>query len=103
MATPRATPEDLNEQLAQLREDLKALTNTVAGLAKAQAENLRKEAERTVHSVTERGEAYARMVGEKAGEAVSVAEDAVARNPATSLGVAALVGFILGFMTRGRG
>jgi ElaB/YqjD/DUF883 family membrane-anchored ribosome-binding protein len=106
MATPRKDDPDasvteiLTAEIATLRAELANLGSTVAGMGKEHAQNLKSAA------MSKAADGYAK--GEEALDVVMAElqslEDEVAaatrRRPFASLGLAALVGFLLGVLFR---
>lgn len=89
------TVQDLSDQIAVLKSDISALTSTLGDFSKA------------------KGTAAADIAKEKASEAVAAgrdkaveaqlhAEDFIRTQPATALGLAASVGFLVGMFTARR-
>lgn len=94
--------EDLSEQIATLRADLSGLTETIGKLGKA-------EKERLVSTVKARGDELKAAGEARYDEARAAAqgylregERYVQEQPGTALGIAAAVGFVVGFLMSGR-
>lgn len=75
-----------------LGEDLQRITKHLS--------NLRQEIDGLVHSIGRTGSHQADNLKAQAGEAQSAVEDAVRRDPFTSLGLALGIGFLLGILLR---
>lgn len=76
------SPDDLSEQIAALREDLKTLASTIE-------ENL-----------SERVEKAGQQIGQTGRDAREAATSAVTDHPLSAVGIAAGVGFLLGLFAR---
>lgn len=76
------SPDDLNEQIASLREDLKTLASTIE-------ENL-----------SEKVEKAGQQIGQTSRDAREAVTSAVTDHPLTAVGIAAGVGFLLGLIAR---
>ncbi|WP_172300289.1 YqjD family protein [Pseudoruegeria sp. HB172150] len=96
MATAASTPksngtstskdvEELQAQIATLKADITALTETMKTMGKTRAAQLR-----------EQGEAAVGQAKVKGLEAYEQAEASVRENPAMAVGIAAGVGFLVG-------
>lgn len=75
-----------------LSEDIQEITRHLAGL--------RRNIENLTDSVTRAGSHQADRVQDAASEAVTALEDAVRRDPVTTLGIALGIGFLLGIVLR---
>tara|TARA_R110002049_G_scaffold117332_2_gene270475 strand:+ start:52812 stop:53126 length:315 start_codon:yes stop_codon:yes gene_type:complete len=87
--------DDLSAQIATLKNDVASLTATLGQYGKAKTEEMRKTATTTAHDLTDAGRA-------KALEAQKQAEEFIIAQPATALGIAAGVGFLVGLVTARR-
>ena len=79
--------------------DHQALSDDLKEMAKHLA-SIRAEIEQLTGSMARAGGHQLHRVQDKAGEAVSSLENAVRRDPLTSLGVALGLGFLFGILTR---
>lgn len=93
---------DLAKQMTVLREDIAALTATVADYGKAQGTLLKETAASRAASVANSGAAAAHAVRAQAEKTYSDTEEAVRANPAAAVGIATGVGFLIGLMTARR-
>jgi len=93
---------DVTQQMAILREDIANLTATVAEYGKAQGAALKSTAAHKAADLAETGAATAEALKAQAGKTYSGAEGAVRANPATAVGIAAGVGFLVGMLTARR-
>lgn len=87
--------EDLSEQIDTLKNDLSALTQTLADLGIAKSNEARKAAGETATHLQNAGR-------DKFVEVQAQAEEFVNKQPATSLGIAAGLGFLIGMITARR-
>lgn len=98
-----ATEKDVAAQLDALKQDIAGLNDIVKKLAEEKVSDARKEGSRMASEV----ENAAREAGERvragADKAVAQVEDSVRRQPAVSMGVAAGLGFLVGYMSARRG
>ena len=93
---------DVTKQMAILRDDIAALTATVAEYGKAQGSLLKTTAAEKAANLANTGAATADAIKLKAEKTYSDAEEAVRMNPATAVGIAAGIGFLVGMMTARR-
>ncbi|AXI40548.1 YqjD family protein [Sulfitobacter sp. SK011] len=89
------TVGDLSDQIAVLKNDIAALTNTLGAYGKAKSEEASRTAKETVDDLTTAGRV-------KALEAQQQAEEFIRTQPATALGIAAGIGFLVGLITARR-
>ncbi|UWR26643.1 DUF883 C-terminal domain-containing protein [Sulfitobacter sp. S223] len=87
--------EDLSAQITTLKNDLATLTQTMADLGAAKTNEAKKAAAKTAEDLHSAGR-------DKILEAQLQAEDFVQKQPATSLGLAAGLGFLVGILTARR-
>ncbi|MSU89043.1 DUF883 family protein [Rhodobacteraceae bacterium 2CG4] len=93
------TIEDLQEQIATLRDDMAALTRTLGEYGKARAEDLSTHARDQALRAAAMGEAGLAEAQRQATDAYSQVEVKVRENPATAVGMAAAFGFLVGLVT----
>lgn len=93
---------DVSKQMAVLRDDIAALTATVAEYGKAQGDIMKAAATTKAQEVAESGAAAADALKVKATKSYSDAEDAVRANPGAAIGIAAGVGFLIGMISARR-
>jgi ElaB/YqjD/DUF883 family membrane-anchored ribosome-binding protein len=93
-----AKTSDVEEQLAVLRDDIRALTLTVGDIAKAKKAEMTEAAKKTVSDASgavnegvETAKLRAMMVSDEANEFIRA-------RPATALGIAAGLGFLVGML-----
>lgn len=96
------TSEDVAKQISALQADIAALTETVSGYGKTKAAELRGAAETKASELRERGAEHAEAMKAHAADLNAQANDFVAKQPATALGIAAGVGFLIGYMSSRR-
>lgn len=92
-STVEADYADVVAQLAALREDMAKLASSLSSAASNQSQAFAKD-------VTDGMAEAARYVGRKTHDADVRLEGAVAANPYMALGMAAVVGLLLGALTR---
>lgn len=90
---------DVSKQMAVLREDIAALTATIADYGKAQGALMKSAAS---EKAAEAGATAANAVKERAERSYAGAEDAVRANPGAAIGIAAGVGFVVGMLSARR-
>lgn len=97
-----ATVADLTDQIDVLRRDLSALTGTMADLGKAKGSELTSAAAQQVDAAREKGAEAVEFASQRAKVAQHQANDFIQSQPATALGIAAGVGFLVGMMSTRR-
>jgi ElaB/YqjD/DUF883 family membrane-anchored ribosome-binding protein len=90
---------DLTADIATLRKDLANLTSTIGNLTKAKAADLADTAEGYVASARDKGHDAIDHAAARARDAQSQAEAFVKAQPATALGIAAGIGFLVGMLS----
>ncbi len=98
-AKKEASYEDLNEQISILRDDISALTGTIADLTKAQANQLTGAAAQQAEAARQKGVETAALVANQAKDVQTQAQEFVDARPGTALGIAAGLGFLVGMMS----
>lgn len=93
---------DLAKQVAILRDDIANLTSIVADYGKAQGGQLKAVAADTANDLADTGAAAARSAKATAKEVYSRAEEGIRDNPASAVGIAAGLGFVVGLLTARR-
>ncbi|MHA6263310.1 DUF883 family protein [Arenibacterium sp. CAU 1754] len=96
------TVADLSEQIAILRNDLSDLSGTIAGLGKTKTAELKDAAAQQADVAREKGAKAAEYVSERAHEAQAQANDFVKTQPGAALGIAAGLGFLVGYLSSRR-
>ncbi|MEJ6396708.1 DUF883 family protein [Yoonia sp. 208BN28-4] len=94
--------DDLAEQIKILRDDLGSLTQTIADMGRATGENAVNAAKSKVNDVRDAAMDRAETAQLHAMEVKNQADDFIRTQPATALGVAAGLGFLVGFMSSRR-
>lgn len=89
--TADMSAEDLSDQIETLRNDLSALTQTIADIGKAKGEETVATAKAKMSEAREKA-------SDTAEHARVRAEDFMQTQPATALGIAAGIGFLIGFL-----
>lgn len=103
----------LNKQIAALKEDLASITATLGDLGKHQgqavaanarthADSLREMSAAQLTALRDQSAAQLEVLRSKAGTAATQADAFVKDRPATAVGIAAGVGFVLGLLTARR-
>lgn len=97
------TSEELSAQVATLREDVATLTNLLGDFTKAKGEQVTEATKETFSSIRDESKARASAATDAASKQVTElqgqANDFVKNQPGTALGVAAGIGFLVGFMS----
>jgi len=97
-----ATVEDLSVQIAILKDDIAALTGTIGDYSKAQTKNVAEHAKSTAQHFADTAQDLANDGRAKASQAQDSAEEFIRTQPATALGIAAGVGFLVGLISARR-
>jgi len=110
MATPAArsakepngpvTTEDLQADIARLKEDIAALTKQLAATGEQSMKTARRAASESVEQLKSQGEATLADIRSGAKDLEVQLSDAVREKPVTSLAIAAGVGFLFALFTR---
>jgi ElaB/YqjD/DUF883 family membrane-anchored ribosome-binding protein len=93
---------DLSKQVAVLREDIVKLTAIVADYGKLQSDQIKSTVAQKAADLAESSGAALNSAKSTAKVAYSEAEEAVRENPASAVGLAAALGFLVGIMTSRR-
>ena len=93
---------DLQAQIATLKEDIAELTAAVARYGKAQSEALTAQARAGLRTVAEKGAEQVAVAQDIAARKYAETEDYVRAHPASSVGIAAALGFLVGLVTARR-
>ncbi|WP_339761977.1 DUF883 domain-containing protein [uncultured Sulfitobacter sp.] len=94
-AAKDVTVEDLSVQISILKDDIAALTSSVSTYGKTATRDAANQAKTAAHDYADLGKA-------KAAEAQQNAEDFIRTQPATAMGIAAGVGFLIGLIAARR-
>lgn len=89
---------ELSTQLEALKADVKALTDTLTQLGKAKGQEFADAARYEAQALREKGEQKFADLHGRASELGDNTSQMVRENPATALGVAAGMGFLLGLI-----
>lgn len=93
-----ATPADLSAQIETLRADLGNLTQTIAGIGKAKGEEAADMTKAQLAKVQAAATDQAEAARKHAVEMQGHANEFIRNQPAAAMGIAAGVGFLVGFM-----
>ncbi|HEY9038279.1 MAG TPA: hypothetical protein VIN05_04960 [Roseovarius sp.] len=105
MATNKTTApdtDDLQDQIATLRQDIGAITETLGQMAKAQRDNMTDAAQKKFDEARARGADAITAAQAQANALNAQAHEFVQEKPALSLGMAAALGFVVGILTTSR-
>ncbi|SLN58022.1 DUF883 family protein [Pseudooctadecabacter jejudonensis] len=91
---------DLSAQIEAIKADLAGLTEVLAGLGQSKVAQAQEHASATFESARAAGAEHADKARDQAERLGNEARDFIHRQPATALGVAAGVGFLIGFLGR---
>lgn len=94
--------DDLSREVAQLKKDISSLTETLSALGRTEVERATKRAGEARDRVAEKGRDSARAASEMAEGYLREGERFVREDPAKAVGIAAAIGFLLGFLFHGR-
>jgi ElaB/YqjD/DUF883 family membrane-anchored ribosome-binding protein len=97
--SPQDEMDHLSQQIATLREDISAISKTLAGLGGATRDAAVDGARRKVSDLAHASEQQLHAAQHRAEELGQQAADAVRNQPAAAVGLAVGLGFLLGFMT----
>ena len=99
---PDASLEDISSQIAALKSDLAGLTEAMADYGKAQGRSLGEKASQKGEELRVRSRIEAERINGQAQHLYDEANDFVNKQPATALGIAAGVGFVIGLLSSRR-
>ncbi len=94
------TTADLTDQIEVLREDISSLTQTIADIGKAKGAEATDAAKAKAAELRDRASATAEAARGQAAQLQGQANDFIRDQPATALGIAAGIGFLVGYMGR---
>ena len=97
--TETATPADLSDQIEILRKDLSDLTSTIAGLGRAKGEEAINAAKARASTVRAAAGEQVEAAQLQAQQLRNQADQFVREQPGMALGIAAGVGFLVGFFS----
>ncbi|WP_050524332.1 DUF883 family protein [Pseudorhodobacter wandonensis] len=93
---------DLSKQVAVLREDIANLTAIVSEYGKAQSGQIKSLVANKAADLADTGATAANAAKATAKVAYSEAEEKIRENPASAVGIAAGLGFLVGILTSRR-
>ena len=93
-----ATTAELSDQIATLRADLGNLTHTIAGIGKAKGDDAVAATKAKVAEVQSKAADQAEIARQQAVALQGQANDFIRTQPAAALGIAASIGFLIGFL-----
>ncbi len=102
MAAKEPTLADLNVQIETLKSDIANLTTLMGDLGTRKAMDARDAAVQKANELRTEGERYAAEAGRMASDGAEAALDAVRKQPATAVGLAVAIGFLVGLVTSRR-
>lgn len=94
--------EDLQAQVAILRQDIASITETLGAMAKAQKDGLTDAAQKRYEEARARGADAISSAQAQANALNAQAHEFVHDKPGLSLGIAAALGFMVGILTTSR-
>ena len=104
MANPSPNPSSdmdaLKDQIATLRDDVKALTELMGDVGKSRGNEAKARAEAKVHELRGRGEDALHEAGRRLTELEAETAGHIRTSPFQAVGVAAAVGFLIGYLGR---
>ncbi|MBB5516834.1 ElaB/YqjD/DUF883 family membrane-anchored ribosome-binding protein [Rubricella aquisinus] len=98
-STTSASTDDLVKQIETLKADVQALTDTLGELGKAQGAAAKNAAAEKAAALRDAGEDQINRARGAANDLNDQANEFVRTQPATALGIAAGVGFLVGMMS----
>ncbi|MEX5728217.1 ElaB/YqjD/DUF883 family membrane-anchored ribosome-binding protein [Rhodovulum iodosum] len=98
-ANGAASSEDLERQIDALKADIAGISRTLADMGAERRSELQDSVHKTASDLKARGEATLDDARARGGELGDQAADAVRRQPATAMGLAVGLGFVVGLMT----
>ncbi|MFD0859069.1 DUF883 family protein [Roseovarius aquimarinus] len=100
--TKNPDTEDLQKQIATLRQDLAGITETLGAMAKAQKDGMTEAAQRKYEKARAQGADALHSAQAQANALNAQAQEFVQEKPALSLGMAAALGFVVGILSTSR-
>jgi ElaB/YqjD/DUF883 family membrane-anchored ribosome-binding protein len=94
--------EDLQKQIATLRQDMAGITESLGAMAKAQKEGMTEAAQKRFDDARTRGADAINSAQAQANALNAQTNDFVQEKPALSLGMAAALGFVVGILSTSR-
>lgn len=99
-ASDKAREQELEAQISQLRDDLKAVTETLRKLTGEKAGEVRDLAETELRQLKRRGMHMLEDAQDQAGEYERQLKDTIREKPLTAVATALGIGFVLALLTR---
>ena len=97
--TPQEKMDQLAEQMSVLRNDIAAISKSLADLGGSTKDAAMQSAREAAAELRQKGEKQLHQAQDRAEELGQQAADAVRQQPAAAVGLAVGVGFLLGFLT----
>lgn len=91
--------DDLHAQIATLRQDIGAITETLGEMARAQREGMTEAAQKRFDEARARGADAVSAAQTQVNAMNAQAHDFVQEKPGLSLGMAAALGFVVGILS----
>jgi ElaB/YqjD/DUF883 family membrane-anchored ribosome-binding protein len=89
---------DVTEQMAILKDDIRSLSATIAEMAQAKGNDMSHSAKAHVAEAREAVHSGVDVAKDQAAQIQGQAQDFIRTQPATALGIAAGVGFLIGML-----
>lgn len=99
-AAPATREQELEEQIAHLRDDLKGVAATLADLSAGKVNEVRDTARSELIHLRRQGEHVAKDVHDQAGHMEKQLEDSIRQRPLMAVAGALGVGFLLALLSR---
>ncbi|EPX79469.1 DUF883 family protein [Litoreibacter arenae] len=91
--------QELSDQIATLRADLSELTNIIGNLGKAKGAEMSNKAKDQLEALREEADARAKAMKDQALNVQAQAQDMIQNQPGAAIGIAAGLGFLVGFLS----
>ena len=95
----RAREDRLEDQLARLQEDLKAITGTIAAMADERVGKARGVARSEVRNLVRTGQHAVEEIQDEFGQVEKQLKDTIRKRPLTAVAGAIAAGFVLALLT----
>jgi ElaB/YqjD/DUF883 family membrane-anchored ribosome-binding protein len=99
-AASKAREVQLEEQVAKLQDDIKAIGNSLARLSSDKVSEVKDVAKSQAESLQKQGQQVVEDVQEKASDIEKQLKDTIREKPLTAVAAAAGIGFVLALLTR---
>lgn len=96
----KASTADIDKQIAQIKSDIAALTDTISEIGANRAAGVKADAEEKIRELSESVRHLASRASETGARVQGAVKENVQEHPLQAIGLAALVGFALAFMVR---